>query len=298
VMYLDFENRAAFLQKDIAKMIQNFTEEERRLIEENLFILVDQEIGRVELNLSNEDHMAALLRQVAVHRAQLIVIDTKAQAFSLTNENDNSEAERTVIKPLKHIARETDAAILLVHHIGKSNETGDRAKLYAGRGDSATPAAARLVLNMDHLKDGSGRKVADHVVLTAAKVKGKPFDDVVFELDFPRRWFEAADIVLPDEQATQSAILALITRPMKRNEVIEAAHEAGLEVSDSTISRALKFGLATRKIKKGIKLGYYEPMPEPTPEQLTGDILDADEIDGDILDATEIDGEDDGGAIG
>lgn len=241
-------------------MAQNFTPDEQELINENVFVAVDQEIYGTEMNLSNEEHLDLILDEAVNHRADLIIIDTMAAAFTFANENDNSEAEKVVIKPLKHIARQTGAAILLVHHIGKQGETGDRSKLYAGRGASAFAAAARLVLNMEALKDGAGRRVDGHIVLSCAKVKGKPFDDTVFELDFGRRWFNPADIVLPDETSRQEQIWAVITKPMKRKDIVAALANQGLDVSDSTVSRALKLGIQTGKIKQGATQGTYIPL--------------------------------------
>ena len=263
IMYFDFENRKAFLQKDIRQMMSNFTLEEQTLIQDNLFVAVDQEIYGAEMNLSNQEHLDLVLREALNHQADLIIFDTMAAAFTFANENDNSEAEKVVIKPLKHIARTTGAAILLVHHIGKSGETGDRSKLYAGRGASAFAAAARAVYVMEALKDGNGRRVDNHVVLSAPKVKGKPFDDTVFALDFPRRWFDTADIVLPDETSRQEQIWNVITRPMKRKEIADTLAALGIEVSDSTLGRALKLGISTGRIKAGATQGTYLPGDAP-----------------------------------
>jgi hypothetical protein len=262
VMYLDFENRKGFLQKDMAVMMQNFNEDEQALIRQNLFVAVDQEIYGVEMNLSNQEHLALLEKTALDHQANLIIIDTMAAAFTFANENDNSEAEKLVIKPLKHVARQTGAALVVVHHIGKAGETGDRSKLYSGRGASAFAAAARSIYNLEALKDGTGKRVDNHVVLSCAKIKGKPFDDIVFELDFGRRWFEPADIVLPDETSRQEQIWAVIDRPMKRKEIKEALADLGQDVSDSTLSRAIKLGIKTGKLKQGVTTGTYMPVPK------------------------------------
>lgn len=260
VMYLDFENRGGFLQKDVRQMSHmNFNEIEREQIGENLFVAVDQEIYGMAMNLSNPDHLDIVAKEAINHRADLIVIDTLAAAFALSNENDNSEAERVVVKPLKELSRKTGAAVLVIHHIGKAGETGDRSKLYAGRGASAFAAAARLVMNMEPMKDGSGRRIENHVVLSSPKVKGPPFDDTVFELDMGRRWFEAADIVLPDDASSQELIWEFVTHPMKRKEIVEAIREAGHDISDSTITRALKLGLMTGRLTRGAASGQYAP---------------------------------------
>jgi hypothetical protein len=259
VMYLDFENRNAFLQKDLRVMMLNFDEDDRAMIEENLFIAVDQEIYGVEMNLSNPDHIDILTKEAQKFGAELIIIDTMAAAFSLTNENDNSEAERVVVKPLKHVARETGASILIVHHKGKKNETGDTNEVYAGRGASAFAAAFRSVYTLKPMKDGSGKQIENHVVLSAAKIKGKPFEDTVFSLDFPRRWFDAADIALPDDSSQYEQVWALVTKPMKRKEIMQEIADRGWDISESTVGRILKQGVTTGRLERGATGGQYLP---------------------------------------
>jgi hypothetical protein len=281
VMYLDFENRGAFLQKDVQHMVQNFSPDEQDLIAENLFIAVDQEIYGQEMNLSNPDHLEIVAKEALLHRAELIVIDTMAAAFSLQSENDNSEMEKVVIKPLKQLARASGAAILVVHHKGKSGETADRSPLYAGRGASAMAAAARLVLTLEPLKDGSGRTVEGHVVLKSPKVKGAPMEDTILELDFQNRWFNAANIVLPDDTSNHEMIWSFVTRPMKLKEIKEAVKQAGHVVSDSTISRVLKLGLSTGRLQRGDVQGVYAPGEvAPDPESVVdGEIVAEDNHD-------------------
>jgi hypothetical protein len=268
VMYLDFENRAGFLQMDMRRMAQNFDPMERQLIHRNLFIVVDQEVYKAEFNLSNEDHMALLLKQATDFGADLIIVDTMAAAFTLTNENDNSEAERAVIKPLKHVAKETGAAILVIHHKGKQGETGDRSDIYAGRGASAFAAAFRAVYMVKPLKDGAGRVVDNHIVLSAPKVKGKAFDETVMELDFPRRWFEPSNITLGTDESTYDLVWSIISEPMSRQQIIARLREGHEDnpISDSTVSRALKLGLQNGRLKRGVKQGIYAPGEILTPE--------------------------------
>jgi len=263
VMYLDFENRASFLQLDMKKMAANFTEEEKRLLFENLYVMVDEELFGQPFSLSNPDHFEILMDLAKTFGAEIIIIDTLIKAFSLANENDNSEVERVVNKPLDELARKTQSAVLLVHHIGKAGETADKSKLYRARGASSLAGAARLVLDLDSMKDGNGRAVKDHVVLNVAKIKGKPFDDVVYVLDFPKRWFEPAEVTLPDQTSVQEIVWSVVTEPMRREEIVERVVAQGVDVSESTVKRALKLGVSTGRIRRGVKQGYYEPADAP-----------------------------------
>jgi hypothetical protein len=300
VMYLDFENRGGFLQQDVRAMSRNFSDSERALIDENLFIVVDQEIYKQEMNLSNPDHLDIVTREAIAHKADLIIIDTMAAGFSLSNENDNSEMERVVIKPLKHLARQTGAAILVVHHKGKANETGDHSKLYAGRGASSLAAAVRLVLTLDHLKDGSGKRIDNHIVLSQPKIKGVPFPDTTFKLDFARRWFEPADIQIADDTSSYEVVWSAVDRPMKRKEIIEAAKAAfdakeQVAPSEKTIDRIIKLGVATGRLKPGSVQGQYEPAPveevTPVPEVDGEVIVEEDNHEGDAIPLGELEGE-------
>lgn len=272
VSYLDFENRDSFLKKDLQRMVANFDESEYDNVVDNLQVIADKEIAGNPLNLSNEEHLRVITDVIARHGSELVVIDTLAAAFTLANENDNSEAERVVIKPLKELARHTGAAILLVHHIGKAGDSPDKSKLYRGRGASAFAGASRLIIDMDSMKDGSGKQIANHVLMNCAKVKGVPFNDTAFQLDFSRRWFNVIDMELEDETSRYERIWSLVTGEMTRAEVVEAVESDGLNVSTSTVARAIKLG-----IQSGVLIspshGRYAPNNTPGGEEIEGEVL-------------------------
>jgi hypothetical protein len=54
-----------------------------------------------------------------------VIIDTLAAAFDLNDENDNSEAARS-IRNLRYLAQQVDALMIPVHHYGKGIGTGLR----------------------------------------------------------------------------------------------------------------------------------------------------------------------------
>lgn len=243
VMYLDKENVKAFAQMDLRAMQQrNFDEQERRLIDRNLCVSIDPTIGIDELNLSNPIHFKLVAEEVALFAPHLLIFDTLAASFQLVNENDNSEMERAVNKPVKDLARKTGAAVLMIHHIGKMTEgSGDGSKLYRGRGASSLAAMVRAVYDLDSLKD-SGKMIVDgHVVLHCAKIKGRRFEDVTYKLDFDKRWFDITQVDVAQVDDTLAKLLELLqqaSEPLKREEIVERMQALG--VSPRSTDRALK----------------------------------------------------------
>lgn len=55
----------------------------------------------------------------------IVMIDTVSAAFQLENENDNSEAARTIAK-MRELGRRCNALIMPIHHFGKSTVNGLR----------------------------------------------------------------------------------------------------------------------------------------------------------------------------
>ena len=87
------------------------------------------------LNLSNPAHITELGAFIKSHNVDLVIIDPYAALFQLTSENDNAEASRNIFS-LKDLARQTDCAIVLCHHTGKTGEE-NAANVKYGRGASA-----------------------------------------------------------------------------------------------------------------------------------------------------------------
>jgi hypothetical protein len=250
VLFLDFENTGSFLQEDLVRMAESFDDDEQALLDENLIIVVDKFIGDEPLDLSIEAHYEAVLRQAVDREVEIIVVDTLAEGLSMQNENDNSEMKRVVITPMKKLGKQTGAAVLLVHHIGKASEGKHNESLYRGRGASSLPGAARLILNLEHLKDAHGNKVKDHVKLQCAKVKGRMFENRILRLNFEARWFETTDVDVGVREATQDLMLKLVREPLKRAGLIALGKEAGLDVSDRTVERTLKYGTQVGLLRK------------------------------------------------
>ena len=119
VMYVDGESTQAEFKEDMRHMIRHWSAAERALLDENLFILCDEEVDEELLDLAIHNHVTAVADAARLFKPDLIIVDTLAALFSLDDENSNAEVKKKVMQPLKRLAREANAALLLLHHIGK-----------------------------------------------------------------------------------------------------------------------------------------------------------------------------------
>lgn len=249
VLFVDGETRSRRLQSDILLLIQNFTEEEKQWVRENLSIVCEAEIDEQNLCLTNNDHLIKFSQQVNLLKPDLIILDTFASLSSLYSENDNAEMQRRFLTPISKLARQSDAAILFTHHIGKqkSEEGQTSDKMYTGRGASASGGSARAIWNLtsDPITDGL-------VTLSCGKIKGKKPDDVRLQLD-DSRWFHPIEIV--KVKTTYQHLLEIVTEPMSRKEINSAM--AGITSVRSITS------LLDQAIQKGhlvkVGKGQYSP---------------------------------------
>ena len=97
-------------------------------------------VGNLEKELPR---LAALVRE---HHFDLVIIDTLTSAFQLQDENDNAEATRIMRAIRNELIEPYGCAVLLCHHLGK-DPSGHG--IYKGRGASAFPAQADIVLNLE-----------------------------------------------------------------------------------------------------------------------------------------------------
>ena len=260
VLFVDLENSKSFFQKDLKTMAKNFNSHERELINNNLMISVDIEIEDEPLNLSNEDHLHLVTAEAIKHDADLVIIDTYAEAFSLSNENDNAEVKRVVVSPLKKLARAANTAVMIVHHKGKSYENGSNSKIYGARGATVIAGAARMILDLDHVRDGQYNIVKNRVKLHSAKMKGKKFDDITLKLEADRRWFEAViNDDLQPEKSRLEKIASLVDKPMTNREIEDAIESIELDIAERTLSRDLSKAVRSGLLKR-CKPGVYVPV--------------------------------------
>jgi RecA-family ATPase len=235
VLYIDGETREGRLQRDIYVMQRYFNGGEKELLRKNLHIGCDAELDGFPLNLSDETHMRIVKREACKLKPDLIIVDTLSALVDLQAENDNAEVSKRVMKPLAGLAKETGAAILLLHHIGKQSEDAQAGiKAYRGRGASALGAAARYVLVLTPHANSPGR-----VVLTCAKTKGISFPDTVMKLDANLRW-----LTKTGEDAPRTA--------SSYERVIETVKKFNREVSRGNIEKAVK-SISPSQIGKHLK---------------------------------------------
>lgn len=239
VLLLDFETRAVKLQFDIATMLAYRSSYDRKLIGQNLAICCDGMIGDEPLTLSNKRHLDYVRMHSTAFKADLIIVDTIAAAFESRDENNNAEVTARILKPLVKLAKESGAAVLYAHHIGKArSEEGHAAeKAYRARGASSFAAFASIVLNLT--QDASN---TDRVTLSLAKVKGDRFDDVNLNLDRASRWFAIAGAPLNSTRTSYQAVLDLLHErgEMKTHAIIAALSG---DVAERTVKQCLKDGL-------------------------------------------------------
>ncbi|MBA7471023.1 DNA repair protein RadA [subsurface metagenome] len=100
-------------------------------------------------HISLRDEIRQLIDEVNQHHFGLIIIDTMNEAFQTLDENDNAEANRQMAL-IRELIQQTGAAVVLVHHVGKSAEGK---KVYKGRGASARAASADVVLNLEGVSE-------------------------------------------------------------------------------------------------------------------------------------------------
>lgn len=100
----------------------------------------------VDLNLDRD--FQDLLTLCNQNKYDLLVFDTQSKVLAMEDENSNSEACRLVYL-LTKLARDTGAAIILIHHT-KKNDGG--MGVYRGRGASAIAGGVDIVANLKKLE--------------------------------------------------------------------------------------------------------------------------------------------------
>jgi AAA domain len=252
VMFLDGESTRAEIQRDVSRMMDGFSNAERAMVDGNLLVLCDEELEDEPLNLANPKHIDAVMRAAREFKPGLVVVDTMAALFDLSEENSNTEVKSVVMQPLKTLAREANGGVLLAHHIGKpkGEEGGTSSHAYRGRGASNFGCLARSVVLLT-----ADRSDRERVVLSVPKAKGYRLKDVVMRLDQDARWFRVTDETPPDSSTCLNNVVAYVTRQMRTGEI-----KNGLQPkhSERTVEDALKEAVARRLLTK-VRHGLYAP---------------------------------------
>lgn len=253
VVLLDFESRLRRLRKDTDIMLEMFSHEERALVDENLHMVCDKLINDEPLSLSNEQHLTRLTRDIRAWQADLVIVDTITAAFNVKDENSNSEVAKVILKPLIRMARETQAAILAAHHVGKGSSEDGRSKeaAYRGRGASAFGTFPSLVLDL--VADSSDRA---RVTVSLAKCKGRKFEDFNLQLNKETRWFTITDQPVITARTSEDLVFEFLSDGVIRR---RAEIDEGLKgrVAESTITFCIKRLVANGKVTQ-LRRGEYQ----------------------------------------
>jgi replicative DNA helicase len=254
VLYVDGETRRARLQRDLRRMTKDFSREEAIAVGQNLHVVCEAEIGGESLALTRTDHLLAISVDALRVKPDFIVIDTLSSLCPVFNENDNAEQQRKVWRPLQKLARDCDAAILVLHHVGKRSEDSQTPeRVYRGRGASASGGAARAVwlLIPDPVTPGLS-------TLSCVKAKCEPPKEARLQLDAQSRWItflqiEPQPVITPLER-----VLTVVNREMRTAEIKVALKPT---YQDRAIEEALAEALQINKLRL-IKRGIYAPVAE------------------------------------
>lgn len=270
VLVIDGETRRRRMQRDIRAMEREWLAEEQELLKGNLYVMCDSELNGTALSLSNAQHMTAVRREAQEFAPDLIIVDTLAELFTVVSENDNAEMQNKVMRPLNQLAKDVDAAVLVLHHIGKmSEEAQSSTQAYRGRGASAIGGSARLVLTLT--PDTKNKRI---VTLSCGKSKGDDFEDVMLRLNQElRRFVPVAGGVAAKLDGYQQTLAAArtIKRPFNRRDLVESL-SGGL--SPSTVDKNLKAAFQRGDLLKLNKGVYDFPEAEPTsPNNSVGTLI-------------------------
>lgn len=250
VAFLDFEDTLSYLRKDLKTMLDKFPAGIERF-NDNALLICEYIDGQDEdLSLSKLNHLAVLTENLKRFAPDLIIIDTIGSAFQIRDENNNAEVRKFIMRPLKHLAKDVNAALLATHHIGKpkTEEGQTKEASFRGRGASSFADMARLVLNLE--KDNLG----ECVILTCAKVKGERFTDTKLKLNKENRWFEM--IGESKEISTYDLMLEMFDDG-KQYTTKEVVDEFSGVIAERTLKRLLNEAVTREQLRK-IRQGVYQ----------------------------------------
>lgn len=254
VLLIDGESTLPELKADLETMMQPWVSQERAIVEENLFILCDEEIENEPLNLSNPAHLSAITDCSRKFEPDLIIVDTLSALFSLRSENDNAEIKRVVMQPLKKLAKDANAVVWLLHHVGKQSEDGKApVGAYLGRGGSSIGGLSRTVtvLKRDSLDPSK-------VIFSVEKAKGFRLEPVLMSLEEGTRWFVPTNEIVPRQQSNYETVVTTVKsfgRLVKRKEIVDALDR---KMSEATITRHLSEAVSRNDLTSP-KYGHFAP---------------------------------------
>jgi RecA-family ATPase len=247
VVIIDSEDSLVFLRSDLNKMLADFSEADKQNVRENLLLVCDVSFQNEELRINKIEHFDLIVSTICDFKADIVFVDTISRSFVIHNENDNSEVKERVMKPLKRLAKITDAAVLASHHIGKAKleEGSSRENSHRGRGASAFADQSRIILNLE-------RDATDDVILSCPKLKGEKFPDTIFRYDSEKRWLIKQGVSVT--RTNYEILMELFDddKTLKRAEIDEMLEGV---MSKQTITRQLSIAVTHGELARN--KGYY-----------------------------------------
>lgn len=234
ILYLDFESNPWRLQSQLRLLQESLTDEEKNLVGQNLHLAIEPEINGVPWRLTDIPSLLNLAKYIQKHQIDLVVVDTLAQAASLTDENNNAEVQRKVVTPIRRLVKHCDVAVLLLHHEGKGKmQSGENYTQYKARGASSLIDAARYQITLTP----ADKEKKGQIEVVNSKDKGEGFRGVIMELDQKTRWF---------------SMLGYITKTLKASDVImETLESHPSEVSLDELAGLIP-GIAKKTISNNL----------------------------------------------
>ncbi len=191
------------------------------------------------------DRLIAIVQE---HGFDLVIVDTINEAFQTQKEDDNAEANRQM-KMVRKLVRQTGAAVILVHHMGKKHQEKG---VYKSRGATARAAASDVVINFEgvdgevaRLSIGKNRWYGDKSELLLRKIGDDRFEPTE----------QLVTTTAPKGSIAENAILQMLTNgPAERKDIIAKAEEYG--ITKSTVERSLTHLVKMGRVTK-LDRGFY-----------------------------------------
>lgn len=205
-----------------------------------------------DVSLGSRSWQQHILAEAARIQPGMIVFDPFAELIT-GDENSNSEVRPTV-KYLRHLGRESHAAVLVVHHAGKAGQ--DKRTLDRIRGASALPSAARSILFFDFQPNGAGVAV-EHLKMSRSPRLDRFILARHIEHDQLNRalWFEATlkstEVRVALERRAETFVLAQVTAS-PRSLTTGKLRELAAKERISTV----ELGAALNELQKQRKITY------------------------------------------
>lgn len=153
VLYIQSENSLRRLHYDLKKMTSAMCEYDKRMVGENMFMLVPQTDVDRHVSLDASANINRLTRIVRKIKPSVVFFDPLIDFFGGDNENNNTQMWETAFKMIKIAKAESeDVAIVIVHHSKTGTDALKSAIGYSrrdfGRGASAFVNKCRAAINI------------------------------------------------------------------------------------------------------------------------------------------------------